>query len=206
VDEQPRGATRMLTLDERAWWRFEAQVDWPSNITACWKWNAHTASTRGYGSFFIQGKRHAAHRVAYQIFCGGIPEGLHLDHLCRIHNCVNPLHLEPVTPKENLFRGLLSPLTRTHCKNGHEYTADNTAVGMGRGGRTFRRCLTCSIENNRKSQDQRMRKRGRGPLWRDPARMVGCPSCLAPPGDECRHPGGGRAKTHIGRRILVGAS
>src|SRR5690554_7064866 len=63
------------------------------------------------------------HRVMYESFVGPIPEGLHLDHLCRNRACVRPDHLEPVTNKENVHRGLAGPKSR--CKRGHAMTSDN---------------------------------------------------------------------------------
>ena len=82
------------------------------------------------------------HRATYLEFVGPIPDGLVLDHLCRIRACCNPGHLEPVTHRENLHR---SPLTAsfqqsqmTHCRRGHEFTAENT-YRYG----SHRRCKTC---------------------------------------------------------------
>lgn len=48
------------------------------------------------------------HRLTYAEFAGAIPDGLSLDHLCRVRNCVNPKHLEPVTTAENVRRGFAS--------------------------------------------------------------------------------------------------
>jgi hypothetical protein len=47
-----------------------------------------------------------AHRFAYELLVGPIPEDLELDHLCRVRHCVNPAHLEPVTHLENILRGM----------------------------------------------------------------------------------------------------
>ena len=76
---------------------FWGQVD---KTDSCWLWTGHL-DRNGYGKV---GNR-LAHRMAYTMVKGVIPEGLSLDHLCRVHNCVNPDHLEPVTHAENVRRG-----------------------------------------------------------------------------------------------------
>jgi hypothetical protein len=72
--------------------------------TGCILWTGHL-NWNGYGRVTYKGRLAGAHRVAYEIFKGPIPDGLQLDHLCRVRNCVNPEHLEPVTPSENTLRG-----------------------------------------------------------------------------------------------------
>jgi hypothetical protein len=71
------------------------------------------------------------------ILVGPIPDGLVIDHLCRVRHCVNPAHMEPVTDRENVFRGFAAI---THCPKGHEYTADNTYIPPSTGSRECRRC------------------------------------------------------------------
>lgn len=68
----------------------------------CWLWN--TKRKDGYGQFGIEYKVKLPHRVAYELFIEPIPEGMTIDHLCRVRNCVNPDHLEVVTLKENCRR------------------------------------------------------------------------------------------------------
>lgn len=102
---------------------------------SCWLWKS-TVGRNGYGYFRTTKRNRLAHRVAYELVVGPIPDGLHLDHLCRVRHCVNPSHLEPVTPGENIRRG--EPANRTHCPREHEYTPENTRV---RGGK--RHCLAC---------------------------------------------------------------
>jgi hypothetical protein len=77
----------------------------------------------------------------YELLHGPIPDGLHLDHLCKNRPCYNPNHLEPVTPRENLLRGntLAAKLSKqTHCKNGHPFDVENTILRPN--GRACREC------------------------------------------------------------------
>ena len=77
----------------------------PEPNSGCWLWVAMLGSG-GYGRFKVGNKNVYAHRLSYEHHVGAIPEGLDLDHLCRTRCCVNPTHLEPVTRKENIRRGL----------------------------------------------------------------------------------------------------
>ena len=73
----------------------------------CWLWLGHL-DRRGYGRLEVNGTYMNAHRGVYTVFVGPIPDGLHLDHLCRNTTCVNPMHMEPVTNAENQRRALIA--------------------------------------------------------------------------------------------------
>lgn len=89
-------------------------------LDGCWEFTGSIAST-GYGVVNRKGKIHANHRVTYAYFRADIPEGLHVDHLCRNRVCCNPWHLEPVTCKVNIRRSV-----PRSCKRGHEMTEEST--------------------------------------------------------------------------------
>ncbi|MFD0772635.1 HNH endonuclease signature motif containing protein [Streptomonospora algeriensis] len=132
--------------------RFWRSVTIPPGPDACWTWTG-ALDRGGYGKFFIAGREYIAHRLAYEIVLGPIPGGLCIDHLCRHRACVNPVHLEPVTQRENVLRGN-SPAAlharATHCPEGHPFDETNTYLYPdGRRG-----CRTCRAEQrltNRKA-------------------------------------------------------
>ncbi len=99
----------------------------PEPNSGCWLWTA-CQNNKGYGSIRINGKMMLAHRFSYEIHRGSIPEKLSLDHLCRTPLCVNPNHLEIVTHRQNVLRGI-SPMAKyakqTHCKRGHLFSKEN---------------------------------------------------------------------------------
>lgn len=76
----------------------------PVPESGCWVWTDEDNHS-GYGVFWDGKRSWMAHRFSYEHFVGPIPEGLTLDHLCRVRCCVNPKHLEPVTIQENVRRG-----------------------------------------------------------------------------------------------------
>jgi len=113
----------------------------------CWEWTGAKLSN-GYGVF---GKMGLAHRYAYEFCIGPIPDGLQLDHLCRVRHCVKPDHLEPVTCRENLLRagGIMAQRAkRTHCPQGHPYDEANTHITR----RNERNCRACDRDNARQKR------------------------------------------------------
>jgi hypothetical protein len=125
----------MTDLTERFWVRVE-------KTDTCWLWTGRV-ETNGYGRLSVSSDVTPlwAHRYAYELHKGAIPEGLQIDHLCRVRHCVNPGHLEAVTLRENLMRGEgfgAKNIKKTHCPKGHEYTTENTIIY-----KSWRYCRTC---------------------------------------------------------------
>jgi hypothetical protein len=113
----------------------------------CWLWQA-AKTQKGYGMApgTFAGER-AAHRATYSLLVGPIPSGYEIDHLCRVTSCVNPQHLEAVTPQENRRRSPLAPERRTHCPQGHPYAGDNLKINDV-GARCCRTCITARNARN----------------------------------------------------------
>jgi HNH endonuclease len=124
----------------------------PEPNSGCFIWMGNI-SWNGYGTLKIGYKKEGnrktewAHRAAYEYFVGPIPEGMDLDHKCRMRCCVNPDHLEPVTRVENTRRGNLFSVLKaraalqTHCKRGHALSGSNLRISTG-GSRLCRTCRT----------------------------------------------------------------
>jgi hypothetical protein len=118
------------------WSRVDASGD-------CWLWQGSRLKS-GYGSVRLPliNRTEYAHRYAWQTLVGPIPEGLQIDHRCRVRACVNPDHMEVVAPVDNVRRGYGSSAMRarqTHCKRGHLFSSENTYLIQGR----WRGCKIC---------------------------------------------------------------
>lgn len=144
----------MASLQER----FETKYI-PEPNSGCWLWTGG-ATSAGYGIIYTGNsgelpKSTTAHRIAYLLFKGPIPDGLEIDHLCRVRSCVNPDHLEAVSHRVNLFRGksISSIHSRlTHCPKGHPYSDDNLYVHNKTG---WRQCRICRSHHSRNRKSRR---------------------------------------------------
>ena len=148
-----------MGLPERFWCRVEVKDRGYKSL--CLVWTGRDDG-RGYGRYYLNGKYRAAHKVAYEAAVGPVPEGRELDHLCRVHACVNWDHLEPVTHRENTLRGD-GPSARharaTHCANGHPFNAENTYVIPGGKRAGKRECRACfRIRQRAKRARRRLRE------------------------------------------------
>lgn len=129
-----------MTPEERFWDKVDKSgpvVDSSDLLTSptvvgtnCWVWTA-AVNKQGYGRYQYEGKARPAHRLAYEWSGFVIPEGLYLDHLCRNPSCVNPDHLEPVTPLQNVRRGKRYP---EKCHKGHDLQRRESGIRV---------CRTC---------------------------------------------------------------
>lgn len=115
---------------------------------------AGSISGDGYGRI---GKASEAHRVFYEYFVGVIPEGLEIDHTCRVRRCVNPDHLEAVTHQENIRRAMVfrHPHLKddTHCKHGHERSKVNTYFTKS----GYRTCRPCNAKASAKLKIRKLK-------------------------------------------------
>lgn len=133
---------------------------WPKVDKAgdCWLWTG-VRNPKGYGRFHLGGRLLMAHRIAYELTVGPIPEGMQLDHLCRTRACVRPDHLEPVTQRVNILRGVAPSAQnaqRAECVNGHAFTPANTyTTPNGR-----RQCRVCIRARGERSAARRRPQAG----------------------------------------------
>ncbi|MCG5460806.1 HNH endonuclease [Micromonospora sp. MED01] len=125
----------------------------------CWIWQGRVDSS-GYGDLRLKStpsKTRIAHRISYEVFVARIPAGLQIDHLCRVRACVNPKHLEPVTPRENTLRSPIALASlaaqQATCKRGHAFDEKNT-IWRREGGRA---CRTCKRDRLREFRERQRR-------------------------------------------------
>ena len=129
--------------------RYLSNIEWELYVFSqlvpngdCLEWSGFI-NKRGYGSVTRNKKPLVLHRLIYKLVKGKIPKGKVLDHLCRNTKCANPEHLEPVTDRVNVLRGVglaAQYARRDSCKHGHKFTKENTLYSSSN---NARRCRTC---------------------------------------------------------------
>ena len=124
----------------------------PCPMSGCWIWTA-CVNPEGYGRLSWLGIPSFSHRVLYEAI-GSIPDGLELDHKCRVRCCCNPQHLEPVTRKTNVARGLRFR-AKLQCKRGHAYKGNTTLIQGSNG--SYRLCTTCKRDRQRRWKKEQRR-------------------------------------------------
>lgn len=124
--------------------------------SGCWGWFTRNGPLKkGYSKMVIAGRTESGHKVSWVIHNGPIPEGLIVMHRCDNTVCTNPDHLQVGTYKDNMTdmisKGRQVLATKTHCINGHEFTAENTRSD------NFHRkvCVTCARLRAKLSQRKR---------------------------------------------------
>ena len=152
--------------------------------TGCWIWMGAPDVTTGYGSISEPTatgfRKIMAHRASWFLHRGPIPDGMHIDHVCRVRMCVNPDHLRVVTPKQNVLENSLGITARnkgkSHCPMGHPYSGDNLRTRKD----GSRQCRTCrrvwwTLANRRRQQGRLKADGDRDGLtvWRAASRMQG---------------------------------
>jgi len=130
---------------------------WTIDPSGCWLWTGGKIG-QGYGEIVVRKKTWMAHRLSWELLVGPIPTGLVIDHLCRVRNCINPEHLEPVTDQVNIQRGWNVSARRgprdaeiPFCKRGHDYS--KTRRRKMSTGKPF--CVECDRDQRKARYDEK---------------------------------------------------
>ena len=147
VEKKYTSLTHPLT--QKRFWKYVAKT------STCWVWTG-SIKKDGYGELSggMGRKMISPHRYSYELLIGNIPQGKQIDHLCRNRCCVNPKHLEVVSQKENILRGIVPTAINAKkkmCVNGHPFDSINTRITKS-GNRLCVKCSRSYYWNNKKIQ------------------------------------------------------
>lgn len=135
----------------------------PDPTLDCWEWGGQYNLDR-YGVwdvYDVNGKRRSnfkVHRLAHELATERIPQGYVVHHTCGNRSCCNPAHLEAISHTEHSKREFSTfhrSMSSTHCKNGHEYTPENTSIRRG-----HRHCLACQRNTSKLRYERFKQKHG----------------------------------------------
>lgn len=150
--------------EERFWEKVNPRGPIPAHkpdLGPCWIWTG-PINRGGYGRFTLGRKEISAARWICEARNGPIPKGYEPDHLCRNRACVNYLHLEVVTGRENTLRSdnpMAINARKTHCVNDHEFTDANTLITVKPDGSARRSCRTCLRAAQQRYRERRKARR-----------------------------------------------
>ena len=143
-------------LTNTSLYRFIQKIRPSSKDGDCWIWMGSKLNGRGvtYGSFRHEGRSNTAHRFSYLTFKGSIPDNMTIDHACNNGLCVNSVHLQLMSMRENILKGsgwAGRNHRKTICPAGHPYSIENTYFyTLERNGKRGRSCRACSKERMRR--------------------------------------------------------
>lgn len=139
----PLGGGRTPLRGRSAAERFHCYVD-HGGPDDCWPWLAAT-NHKGYGLFLVtRGRSTSAHRFAYELANGSIPANRQVHHTCENKACMNPAHMQLLTPSEHSMISNAPRRKQTHCKRGHPLTPENVYDYPG-----VRMCKVCAQQRAR---------------------------------------------------------